>query len=129
MLFPKSFLISLVSIILSIGVFVMVVLVSGRLMSQCVTKDHWDTSLQHYFKYTDITGSGTKYMMPVSVEDFYKDRLSCIIDNKFMSPDASYQRQLELLPRLQLVERVHEDDRPEGLCVELTTGKDVCVKY
>lgn len=115
-----------ISLLVSLAALGLSVKTNQVLISQCVTQSHWQDSLEHFFVYGDIFQTGERKLIPKSLSDYYRDRLDCINLNSSLGTNSERARQLELLPKLQFVEKVIADDIDSSLCVELVNETRVC---
>ena len=107
---PATLAVSIIAVLISVGSIALSVTVNDHRMSECVTKTHWEESLGHFFRYGDVAGTGEVKLLPTSIQDFYEERLQCVVDSQAFGTRSAYERQLELFSRLQMVESVKDND-------------------
>jgi len=117
---PKTLAVSLLSVIISVAAGGFTVKANDLAIRKCVTSIHAQQSFNHYINFSDLLGTGEVKLLPRSIVSFYQDRLDCIQDRKGFGATAGYERQLELLPRLQMVDEVIDGS---NLCLKISTNK------
>lgn len=129
-LLPQSratFIICLLSLFCSLIAGFLAIKTNQVVLSQCVTKADWDTSLQHFFQYGDVMNVGDNKLLPRNVISFYQQKVECVSVNMTLGTKTEFDRQLELLPRLQMVDSVKVNNKG-AICASLASKQKVCSK-
>jgi hypothetical protein len=98
---------------------------NDRAIRQCVTKTHWQESLSHSFRYLPALQNGDRPLLSRDHQEFYRARLLCLVERDSFGSRAGFDRQLELLPRLQLVDEV--TPKSNELCLTTIIDSRICV--